>query len=120
MIMRIMVVEDDALIALDIAGLVEDLGHKVIAAAADAEEAISMAQADLPDLALVDIRLAGSSDGGELARWLYRHLGVRSLFVSGSITEAFRQAMKEIDPVGFLGKPITRRNLGDALKLAAG
>jgi DNA-binding NarL/FixJ family response regulator len=118
MTMRIMVVEDDALIALDISGLVEELGYKVVGAAADAEEALYLAHSKKPDLALVDIRLAGSADGGQLARWLYAQLGVRSLFVSGSITDAFRHAMAEINPVGFLGKPITRRNLGDALKLA--
>lgn len=114
--MRVIVVEDDALIALDIAGLVEELGHEVVGAAADAQEAYDVAKAHRPDLAVVDIRLAGAADGGELARCLYRSLGVRSLFVSGSITDAFRAAMAEIDPVGFLGKPITRRNLGEALQ----
>jgi DNA-binding NarL/FixJ family response regulator len=114
--MRILIVEDDALIAMDMAGLVEDLGHEVLATAPAAETALALARADRPDIALVDIRLAGKADGGELAAWLYRDLGVRSLFVSGSITEAFREAMAEHHPIGFLGKPITHRNLGEALQ----
>ena len=69
-----------------------------------------------PDLALVDIRLARNTDGGALARRLYTDLGVRSLFVSGSITEDFRRSVAEIEPVGFLGKPVTRRTLGEALR----
>lgn len=114
--MRVLIVEDDALIALDMAGLVEDLGHEVMGPAAEAETAIVIARNERPDIALVDIRLAGKADGGELAGWLYRDLGVRSLFVSGSITEAFREAMADIQPLGFLGKPITFRNLGEALR----
>jgi Response regulator containing CheY-like receiver domain and AraC-type DNA-binding domain len=113
--MRIMVVEDDALIALDIVSLLEDMGHEVVAEAADAGTAWALASSDQPDLALVDIRLARNTDGGALARKLYTCLGVRSLFVSGSITEDFRRAMAEIEPVGFLGKPVTRRTLGAAL-----
>lgn len=115
MTMRIMVVEDDALIALDIVSLLEDLGHEVVAEAADACTAWEMAEEDKPDLALVDIRLAKNTDGGKLAQKLYAKLGVRSLFVSGSITDDFRRAMAAIDPIGFLGKPVTRRTLGDAL-----
>lgn len=116
--MRIMVVEDDALIALDIVGLLEDLGHEVVAEAADADAAWEMAADGKPDLALVDIRLARNTDGGKLARKLYDQLGVRSLFVSGSITDDFRKAMAAINPIGFLGKPLTRRTLGDALRHA--
>ena len=118
MTMRIMVVEDDALIALDICGLLEDLGHEVIAEAADAGAAWDLAEDDKPDLALVDIRLAKNTDGGKLAQKLYDQLGVRSLFVSGSITDEFRKAMAAINPIGFLGKPVTRRTLDDALAAA--
>jgi DNA-binding NarL/FixJ family response regulator len=114
--MRILVVEDEALIALDISGLLEDLGHEVYAAAADAHRAWELASDDRPDLAVVDIRLARNTDGGALARLLYDRLGVRSLFISGSITEDFRREMAAIRPIGFLGKPVTRRNLGDALR----
>ena len=118
MSMRIIVVEDDALIALDIASLLEDLGHEVCAEAADACTAWKLAEDEKPDLAVVDIRLARNTDGGWLARKLYDKLGVRSLFVSGSITEDFRRDMAAINPVGFLGKPVTRRNLGAMLGAA--
>jgi DNA-binding NarL/FixJ family response regulator len=116
--MRIMVVEDDALIALDIASLLEDMGHEVCAEAADACTAWELAEEETPDLALVDIRLARNTDGGKLARKLYEQLGVRSLFISGSITDDFRQAMAAINPIGFLGKPVTRRTLTAALQAA--
>ncbi|MFN3512766.1 MAG: response regulator [Phenylobacterium sp.] len=116
--MRILVVEDDALIALDMVSLLEDLGHEVVAEAADANTALELALGEAPDLALVDIRLARNTDGGQLARQLYQLLGVRSLFVSGSITETFRHEMEAINPVGFLGKPVTRRTLCEALGTA--
>jgi len=116
---RIMVVEDDALIALDIASLLEDMGHEVVGEAADAYAAWTLAKDARPDLALVDIRLARNTDGGKLAQQLYNCLGMRSLFVSGSITDDFRRQMAAIQPVGFLGKPITRRNLGEVLGATA-
>ena len=94
MTMRIMVVEDDALIALDIVSLLEDMGHEVMAEAADALTAWKLAEDDRPDLALVDIRLARDTDGGKLAQQLYDRLGVRSLFVSGSITDDFRRCRR--------------------------
>lgn len=115
MTMRIMVVEDDALIALDMVSLLEDLGHEVIAEAADALTAWELAEDDKPDVALVDIRLARNTDGGQLALKLYDQLGIRSLFVSGSITDDFRSAMAGINPIGFLGKPVTHRTLSEAL-----
>jgi hypothetical protein len=43
---------------------------------------------------------------------------VRSLFISGSITEDFRREMAGINPLGFLGKPVTRRTLDAALGTA--
>jgi DNA-binding NarL/FixJ family response regulator len=98
--------------------LLEDLGHEVVAEAADAFTAWELAEDDKPDMALVDIRLARNTDGGQLALKLYDKLGVRSLFVSGSITEDFRSAMSAINPIGFLGKPVTRRTLGEALSAA--
>ncbi|WP_374657898.1 response regulator [Phenylobacterium sp.] len=110
-----MVVEDDALIALDIVSLLEDMGHEVVAEASDARNALALAQGDRPDLALVDVRLARDSDGGVLAQTLYDQLGVRSLFLSGSITEDFRRNMAPINPVGFIDKPLTRRSLREAL-----
>ncbi len=118
MTMRIMVVEDDALIALDMVSLLEDLGHEVIAEAADALTAWELAEGDKPDVALVDIRLARNTDGGQLALKLYDQLGIRSLFISGSITDDFRSAMAGINPIGFLGKPVTHRTLSDALGAA--
>ena len=114
--MRILLVEDDALIALDIAGLLQDLGHEVCAEAADAFAGLELAESTKPDLAVVDIRLAKNTDGGKLARKLYDRLGVRSLFISGSITEAFRREMEAINPLGFLAKPISRRHLDEALR----
>lgn len=116
MTVRIMVVEDDALIALDMVGLLEEMGHEVVAEAADASSAWTNAQTNRPDVALVDIRLARDTDGGELALKLYDQLGIRSLFISGSITDDFRRDMARVEPVGFLSKPVTRRTLGEALR----
>lgn len=113
--MRILVVEDDALVALDMANLLEDLGHEVVGEAHDRSEAFDFALTRHPDLALMDIRLARGDNGGHLARELYGRMGVRCLFISGSITEAFRTDMQDVRPVGFLSKPVSPLALQRAL-----
>ena len=115
MTMRIMVVEDEALVRLDLVDLLEELGHLVIAQAPDGIAALELAHQHRPELAVVDIRLANNTDGGALARRLHEQLGISTLFVSGSITETFRLAMANINPRGFIRKPVSREALQDAL-----
>ena len=98
MTMRIMVVEDDALIALDIVSLLEDMGHEVVAEAADAFTAWKLAEGDRPDLALVDIRLARNTDGGKLAQQLYKAGGEVGQFDAGLYAKALAREL--VDSLG--------------------
>jgi CheY-like chemotaxis protein len=66
--MRVLIVEDEALIALHLEMLVTDFGHKVCAVASSASEASARAASHYPDVVLMDIRLAKGSSGVDAAR----------------------------------------------------
>ena len=68
--MRVLIVEDDAIIAMHIAMLVTELGHETCATAASATDALARAALHSPDVVLMDIRLAGGSSSIDAAREL--------------------------------------------------
>ncbi|MEO5615790.1 MAG: response regulator [Cypionkella sp.] len=60
---RVMVIEDEAIIAMDIIAIVEAMGHQITGVARTRKEAVALAKADMPDLILADIHLADASSG---------------------------------------------------------
>ena len=81
--MRILIVEDEVLIAWMLAECLEGAGHEVIGPAAAMAEALALCEAAaLPELAVLDINLRGGSNGVEVARALLERWGVRSIFAS--------------------------------------
>ena len=100
--MRILVVEDEPMIACAVALELQDAGHEVIGPAYSVEEAHALAAATPPQLGLIDINLAGHDEGVELARRLRSELGMHSLFVSGQIAQARANADAAL---GVLSKP---------------
>ena len=72
---RILVIEDEPLIALDICAIIEDDGHVAVGIARSREEAVSLAKALNPELVLADIRLADESSGVDAVRDILAQLG---------------------------------------------
>lgn len=111
MSLRILIVEDEFLIALDLQDQVEGLGHSVTGLARDLESCRSAAEERRPDLALMDLRLANGSSGIDASRWLYDEMGVRCIFISGNLDEETRKGLLPVKPLAFLGKPILDHQL---------
>jgi len=107
------------LIAFDLELQVEAAGHRVVGMAVDMRSCQAAARASLPDVALMDLRLKGGDSGEDVAKWLSDTLGVRCIFVSGNLDEAWRTRLSALDPVAFVGKPVLSVRLVDALKRAA-
>ena len=82
--LRILVIEDDILIALDVAETLQAAGHNVIGIADDVAEALQIDVVRPPDLALVDLYLVRGNHGPEVAEALQER-GIHCLFVSGSV-----------------------------------
>ena len=79
---RILIVEDDFLVASELVAGLTNAGFDVIGVAMSADEAIAVARSQRPALAIVDVRLAGHRDGVEAAIELFREHGVRSIFAT--------------------------------------
>jgi CheY-like chemotaxis protein len=111
----VLVVDDEMLIAAYIEDTLETLGYRCCGVAGSAEEAVAMAQAHYPAIALVDIGLRGSTDGIELARQLQDRLGVSVVFMSGSADGETRRKAEAVGAHGFLGKPCTEDDIAAML-----
>lgn len=111
---RILIVEDEFLVAANLEALLEDLGHQPIGIAPDMDAALDLAQAK-PDLALVDIHLRDGETGPAIATRLRRDHGVAVLFVTANP----RMALSAADvAIGVLGKPCDDGLLGRAVDYA--
>ncbi len=81
---RILIIEDEALVAMELRFVLEDLGHEVVATVADAKSARVIAAETEIDMALVDIHLQDGPTGVELGRELGQDMGVTVLFMTAN------------------------------------
>lgn len=116
--LRLLIVEDEFLIALDTEAQIEALGHQAVATAGTATEAIAFAGEHAPDFVLMDIRLRGSRDGIDAAVEIQKRFGIRSIFVTANADPATRRRAEAIDPAGFIEKPLSKETLFRALRAA--
>jgi CheY-like chemotaxis protein len=112
----ILVVEDEFLVADYVRSVLEDAGYPIAGTAASAAEALAIAVAGRPALALLDVRLSGGDDGVALAGRLRSVLPV--VFVSGSGDPKTRARIAAAAPSGFLQKPVSPEALLDAVRSA--
>lgn len=111
--MRVLIVEDQALVALEIEGMLGLAGHEAVAQADNLASAIRAAEDQNPDLALVDIQLAEGESGLDVAAELKKR-GIPVLFATGNCpTDQGRDVA-----IGCLHKPITDRTLAGAMEAA--
>lgn len=115
---KILIVEDEWLVALDIEATLSRADYEIVAIAGSAEEAIEMVARHNPDLILMDIRLNGPRDGIDAAIEIARRFGVRCLFASANIDAAARERAQAANPVGWLSKPFSAQQLLEAVRLA--
>lgn len=82
--LKILIVEDEVLAALDLESELENLGEQVVGIAGDAEQAFALAKVEAADLALVDLNLRDGLTGPQIARELSEERSVPAVFVTGS------------------------------------
>jgi DNA-binding response OmpR family regulator len=102
---QILIVEDDQIIASDLANMLIEQGLIVQGPVAEGIAALKLADDDPPAVAIIDLNLAGEINGLTVARHLVEKFGVRVVFVSGQISDAVREG---IDLTRyFIAKPFT-------------
>lgn len=112
----ILIVEDDAIIAFDLAETVRGMGHTVCGNATTMDEALALAAEFTPTLALMDIRLAEGDNGIEVARELRRQRFLPVIFVTAFPDEVTKRGVEHIGPV--IPKPFTREQIEQAITRA--
>ena len=115
---RIFIVEDESIVAADIATSIRQLGYDVAGSTASGEEAITMVAQARPDLVLMDIHLQGAIDGIEAARVMRERFDLPVVFLSGFAEDETFQRAKEVGPFGYILKPFDGRELRIVIELA--
>ena len=106
---RLLIVEDEPLVAFDNEHFLRDLGFQVVATVDRVEDAVRVIGAERIDLVLADVKLSEGDDGLDVAHAAHAR-GIAVLFVTGSCPVEARALA-----VGCLAKPYTQRELRDAI-----
>jgi CheY-like chemotaxis protein len=115
---RILVVEDELIVARDIAMLLQEIGYVALGPANSGEQAIEMARQLRPDLVLMDVRLASAMDGIEAAQIIRNQFSLPVVFLSASTGGGNTERAKLAEPAGYLSKPFSKYELRDVLAAA--
>ena len=115
---KVLIVEDEAIVAADLANKLERLGYRVSGSVPSGEAAIAIASVQRPDIVLMDIRLSGSLDGIETAERLRRVHPIPVIYVTAhSDPDTITKALGT-DPFGYILKPFIDRELKTQIEIA--
>lgn len=115
---RIVVVEDEIVVARDLQHTLVRLGYEVPATAASGQEALERVAAAQPDLVLMDIHLSGPIDGIEAAEQIRQRHGLPVVFLTAHSDEATFRRAQITEPYGYVLKPFEERELEIAIGMA--
>ena len=115
---RILIVEDELIVAADIAIRLTQLGYQVVGTAVSGEEALALAASEGPDLVLMDIHLLGAMDGIEAAKVLRESLVLPVVFLTAYSGGATIQRAKEAEPMGYILKPFEDHELEIVIEIS--
>jgi FOG: CheY-like receiver len=114
----IMVVEDEAIIAQDIAITLRGLGYGVPCIASNAGEAIRQIEKINPDLVLMDIVMPGEQDGIEAAQEIRNRFDIPTVYLTAYADEVTFKRAKVTEPYGYVLKPFDKRQLQTQIEMA--
>ncbi len=115
---RIVIVEDEKIIALDLQRRLERFGYKVVGMVGDGRDAVEIARVHQPDIILMDIMLMGAMDGIEAAKEIKRQFGIPVIFLTAYTDEKTLERAKEVEPAGYILKPFKERELYTTIDIA--
>jgi PAS domain S-box-containing protein len=114
---RILIVEDERIIAEDLRVTLESFGYEVIDIISSGENAIQKAGETLPDLILMDMALEGEMRGSEAAEIIHRKFGTPIIFLTAYADENTLNMAKASEPYGYLIKPFEERELRATIEM---
>lgn len=114
----VLIVEDEAIVAADLAGKLQQLGYAVVGSTGTGEEALALARLHRPSLVLMDIHLAGGMDGTAAAEAIRRELDLPVVFLTAYSDAATLERAKITEPFGYILKPFEERELHSTIEIA--
>lgn len=114
---RVLLADDEHLVAAGIKSNLVDLGYVVIGPASDGEEAVELARTMRPDLALLDIRMPRKT-GIEAGEVIYKQFGIPVMMISAFSDPAYLRASNNFQTFGYLLKPVTQDELRVSIEIA--
>ena len=115
---NILIVEDEAIVAADLAGKLKRLGYGVVGVAAAGEDAVALADRHRPGLVLMDIRLEGTMDGVDAAQKIRALCDTPVIYLTAHSDAATLARAKVTGPFGYVLKPFDMRDLATQIELA--
>jgi signal transduction histidine kinase len=115
---KILVVEDERIVAKDISKRLEKLGYIVVATASSGQEAIRKAIETRPDLVLMDVQLRGDMDGVDTAQHIRADIDIPVIYLTAYADQNTLQRAKITEPFGYIVKPFDERDLHAAIEIA--
>jgi DNA-binding response OmpR family regulator len=115
---KILIVEDESLVVMDLTSSLAKLGYEVAGSASNHEEAISLTKEKKPDLILMDICLNGKKDGIQAAKEINRYHDIPIVYLTAlDDTEVLERALKT-NPCAYLTKPFSTQSLKASIEIA--
>jgi hypothetical protein len=115
---KILVVEDELIVALELKSRLYDLGYTVNGTVASGEEAIEETRKQNPDIILMDINIKGAYDGVQVAEIIKAEYDIPIIFITAFSDPKTLQRAKIIEPYGYIIKPFEERELHTAIEIA--
>lgn len=115
---RIMLVEDEMIVAMDIRHRLERMGYEVVSHAVSGEEAVRLAKKCHPNLILMDIKIQGKMDGIETAELIRKNQNIPIIYVTAYSDEGTLKRARLTEPFGYLIKPFEDRELRSIIEIA--
>ncbi len=115
---KILIVEDEIIIAMEIADRLGSMGYEVLRIVANGKDAINVALQEKPNLILMDIMIQGDMDGIETATKIRNVSDIPVIYLTANADEATLQRAKVSDAFGYLIKPFEERELGTTIEMA--
>jgi len=115
---RILVVEDEHIVAMGIKKMLKNLEYTVTGVASSGEDAISKAESTFPDIVLMDIMLKGDMDGVEAAKEIRERLDVPVVYLTAYSDNKILERAKRTEPFGYIIKPFDEKDLYSSIEVA--
>jgi two-component system, response regulator PdtaR len=115
---KVLLAEDDALIAMSLREVLSLFGFEVVGVAATVTDALCLAQNTEPDLAIFDVQLRGKRDGIEGAALIRNILNIPVVFLTAQGDEQTRARANALHPAAYLHKPVSPQQIVSAVAQA--